>query len=208
MRRGFYGGTFDPVHQGHLQLALFARDYCQFDSLTLIPCHLPPHRAMPVAATHRLAMLQLAIAPYPFLTINEMELKRAQASYTVDTLTLLRQQYPKDSLWFLIGMDSLLSFRRWHRWQDILGLAHLVVFQRPGYSAEAEEAQWLLSRYGSQDLAELDQQLAGRILLLPNPCYDVSATLLRQAPSRAHPLHIPAVQQYILQHQLYGDTVG
>lgn len=208
MRRGFYGGTFDPVHQGHLQLALFARDYCQFDSLTLIPCHLPPHRAMPVAASHRLEMLKLAIAPYPFLNIDELELHRAHASYTVDTLTQLRQQYPKDSLCFLIGMDSLLTFRRWHRWQDILDLAHLLVFQRPGYSADAEDAKWLLAHYGCQQLSHLDETLAGSIFVLPNPCYDVSATLLRQSPNAAHPLQIPAVHQYIRQHQLYGCKVG
>lgn len=208
MRRGFYGGTFDPVHQGHLQLALYALDYCNFDVLSLIPCHLPPHRAMPVDAHHRLAMLELAIAPYPRLQVDPLELHRASASYTVDTLTTLRQRYPDDPLCFLIGMDSLASFTRWHRWQDILALAHLIVFARPGYDNQALDIQPLLERYGCSDLSKLDAQTAGCIYLLPNPLYDVSATELRQAPLRPHRLQIPAVQQYIQAHGLYGASVG
>lgn len=208
MRRGFYGGTFDPVHQGHVQLALFACAACELTTLDVIPCHLPPHRQAPTSSAHRLAMLQLALAPYPQLQINPLELNRDKPSYTVDTLTELKQRFPNDSLCFLIGMDSLQYFTRWHRWQDILGLAHLLVVDRPGYSATDGDAPALLARYQVDDLQVLDQQKSGSIYRLANPSFDVSATILRSAPETTHPLQIPAVAAYIQQHGLYCPTVG
>ncbi|HAT40563.1 MAG TPA: nicotinate-nucleotide adenylyltransferase [Rheinheimera sp.] len=208
MRRGFYGGTFDPVHQGHVQLALFALQHCGLHSLDLIPCHLPPHRQAPTSAAHRVAMLELALAPYPQLQINDLELSHQQPSYTVDTLTTLKQRYPNDSLCFLIGMDSLQYFTRWHRWQEILELAHLLVVDRPGYSAEDGDAPELLARSQVTDLDALDRHAAGCIYRLANPPFDVSATLLRQNPTGAHPLQIPAVADYIKQHGLYCPAVG
>lgn len=208
MRRGFYGGTFDPVHQGHVQLALFTLQQCGLSSMELIPCHLPPHRQAPTSAAHRLAMLQLALAPHPQLQINDIELLHDQPSYTVDTLSALKKAYPTDHLCFLIGMDSLQYLTRWHRWQEILALAHLLVVDRPGYSAADGDAPELLARYQVTDLTELDRHAAGCIFRLANPAFDVSATKLRQAPTEAHPLQIPAVADYIQQHGLYRSAVG
>lgn len=207
MRRGFYGGTFDPIHQGHLQLALFACEHCQLQQLDIIPCHLPPHRPQPTAAKHRVAMVELAIAPYPKLQLNRLELDKSSPSYTVDTLAQLRQQYPDDSLCFLLGMDSLQYFTRWHRYQQILELAHLLVVNRPGYSAFDGDAPALFAQYGTDDLAQLDATTHGRIYQLPNPEFAVSATELRQQQVQDPALQIPLVSQYILQHQLYPSAV-
>ncbi len=207
---GFYGGTFDPIHQGHLQLALYVQQHCQLEQLQLLPCHLPPHRAHPgVSSEHRAAMVELAIAPYPALTLNKLELGKQSPSYTVETLEILRRQYPNDTLCFVIGMDSLCAFTRWHRYQDILRLCHLLVCQRPGY-AENTEATMLLQSYGAQNIQELQSQQTGKILLLQNPLFDISASQIRaglqqnepqQTPSPA--LQIPAVMTYIQQHGLY-----
>ncbi|HCU67193.1 MAG TPA: nicotinate-nucleotide adenylyltransferase [Rheinheimera sp.] len=207
---GFYGGTFDPIHQGHLQLALYVQQHCQLEQLQLLPCHLPPHRAHPgVSSEHRAAMVELAIAPYPALKLNKLELGKQSPSYTVETLEILRSQHPNDTLCFVIGMDSLCAFTRWHRYQDILSLCHLLVCQRPGY-AENAEATMLLQSYGAQNIQELQSQQAGKILLLQNPLFDISASQIRaglqqnepqQTPSPA--LQIPAVMAYIQQHGLY-----
>lgn len=200
--RGFYGGTFDPIHQGHLQSALYVQQACQLDSLDLLPCHLPPHRDSPSSSAHRAQMVRLAIAPYPQLQLNLLELQRDTPSYTVDTLTELRRQYPADILCFVIGMDSLCYFTRWHRWPDILALCHLLVLQRPGYSAASGDAPGLLQQFGSQSVAALREFSNGKILLLQNPPVDVSATAIRNGAAPATQ-QIGAVQDFIRQHGLY-----
>lgn len=206
---GFYGGTFDPIHQGHLQSALYVQQYCQLDRLELIPCHIPPHRAHPgVSSEHRAAMVRLAIAPYPQLTLNLLELEKNSPSYTIETLELLRAKYPNDTLLFVIGMDSLTQFHSWFRFQDILKLCHLLVCQRPGYQPELAETTALLAEHQLQTVSDLHIQTAGGILLLPNPLLDVSATAIRKSlqqpdipPSEL--LQIDAVSAYIKAHQLY-----
>lgn len=206
---GFYGGTFDPIHQGHLRSALYVQQYCQLDRLELIPCHIPPHRAHPgVNSEHRAAMVRLAIAPYPQLTLNLLELEKNSPSYTIETLELLRAKYPNDTLLFVIGMDSLTQFHSWFRFQDILKLCHLLVCQRPGYQPELAETRALLAEHQLQTVSDLHIQTAGGILLLPTPLLDVSATAIRRSlqqpdipPSEL--LQIDAVSAYIKAHQLY-----
>lgn len=207
---GFYGGTFDPIHQGHLQLALYVQQHCGLKTLQLLPCHLPPHRAHPgVNSEHRAKMVELAIAPYPQLQLNPLELGKQSPSYTVETLEALHRQHPDDTLCFVIGMDSLCAFHSWHRYRDILNLCHLLVCQRPGYTLNAE-AEKLLLAYGAQSINELKTQQASKILLLQNPLFDISASQIRAGISpnvpqqRPEPaLQIPAVMRYIEQHRLY-----
>lgn len=203
--RGFYGGTFDPIHQGHLQSALYVHQACQLDSLDLLPCHLPPHRDTPSSSAHRAEMVRLAIEPYPGLRLNLLELQRNTPSYTVDTLTQLALQYPADTLCFVIGMDSLCYLTRWHRWQDILAHCHLLVLQRPGYQQTQGDAPALLDQFGTSDLQALRAQSSGSILLLQNPPLDVSATTIRSGNAPVE-MQIPAVQAYIRQHQLYQPS--
>lgn len=199
---GFYGGTFNPIHQGHLQAALYVHNACGLDQLSLLPCHIPPHRAAPLDSEHRLAMVRLAIADYPQLSVDLTELEKSTPSYTVDTLTLLKNRFASATLCFVIGMDSLQYFTQWHQWQQILTLCHLIVLQRPGYSTTEGDAPALLSAYGLHSVDQLRASPAGGILLLNNPLWPVSATAIRSGQQDTQG-EIAAVSAYIRQHQLY-----
>lgn len=204
---GIFGGTFDPIHQGHLACARYVLAHCQLESIRLMPCHLPPHRATPgVSSTERANMVKLAIANEPQLQLEPLELNRDTPSYTVDSLTALKQQDPNRILAFIIGMDSLQYFKKWHKWQTILQLAHLIVCRRPGYSSDQGDAPSLLQDFGGT-LQQLRSQNAGVILLLDNPDFTQSATFVRQQLSlnpKVQAMLPPAVLQYIRQQRLYG----
>lgn len=204
---GIFGGTFDPIHQGHLACARYVLAHCQLESIRLMPCHLPPHRATPgVSSTERANMVKLAIANEPQLQLEPLELNRDTPSYTVDSLTALKQQDPNRILAFIIGMDSLQYFKTWHKWQTILQLAHLIVCRRPGYSSDQGDAPSLLQDFGGT-LQQLRSQNAGVILLLDNPDFTQSATFVRQQLSlnpKVQAMLPPAVLQYIRQQRLYG----
>jgi len=204
---GIFGGTFDPIHQGHLACARYVLEHCQLASLRLMPCHLPPHRATPgVSSVQRSAMVKLAIANEPKMQLEPLELNRQAPSYTVDSLRQLKQQLPDQPLAFIIGMDSLLYFKQWHQWQQILTLAHLIVCRRPGYAAEQGDAPALIQDYGGS-LNQLTTQDAGVILLLDNPDFAESATFVRQQlplNAEVQAMLTPAVLQYIRQQRLYG----
>ncbi|MFT4249465.1 MAG: nicotinate-nucleotide adenylyltransferase, partial [Pseudomonas sp.] len=138
----YYGGTFDPVHDGHLAIARAARDELGV-AVSLIPAADPPHRAPPGAdAAQRTRMLELALVGETGLVLDRRELERAahsdQPSYTIDTLAGLRDELGADvPIAWLLGADSLLSLERWHRWRELSGLAHLVVAERPGAALDA-----------------------------------------------------------------------
>ncbi len=204
---GIFGGTFDPVHNGHVRCANFVLRHCQLDDVRLMPCHIPAHRASPgVSAQQRAAMVQLAIAPHSGLSIETLELDKASPSYTVDSLTLLHQREPNARLYFIIGMDSLCYLKSWKNWPHILQLAHLLVCQRPGYDSNTGDAPSLLQQFGEQDISRIRQRNAGNILVLPNPLTDVSASRVRQQLHQGlSPTNTldPAVLNYIQTHRLY-----
>jgi nicotinate-nucleotide adenylyltransferase len=204
---GILGGTFDPVHNGHISCASYVQRHCMLDEVRLMPCHLPAHRATPgVSGTQRAAMVQLAIRPYPALKLEALELEKHTPSYTVDSLTLLRQHEPDSRFYFIIGMDSLSYLRQWHDWQGILQRAHLLVCQRPGYAQSDGDAPYLLRQYGVLSLHALRQSDSGHILLLNNPLHATSASQirqqLRQTQGTTDTLD-PAVLNYIQTQQLY-----
>lgn len=204
---GILGGTFDPVHNGHISCADYVQRQCSLDTVRLMPCHLPPHRATPgVSAEQRAAMVQLAIAGYPKLALERLELDKQSPSYTVDSLQLLHQREPDSRFYFIIGMDSLCYFRQWKNWPLILKLAHLLVCERPGYQATDGDAPFLLQQYGVDDMAALQQSTVGGILLLDNPLSAISATDIRcqlQHNRAASSALDPAVLNYIQLQQLY-----
>ncbi|CAM5223837.1 nicotinate-nucleotide adenylyltransferase [Alishewanella longhuensis] len=204
---GIFGGTFDPIHQGHLACARYVLTHCQLENIRLMPCHLPPHRATPgVSSAERAKMVELAIANEPQLQLESLELRRDAPSYTVDSLAALKQQDPSRTLAFIIGMDSLQYFKKWHQWQAILQLAHLIVCRRPGYSSEQGDAPALLKDYGG-NLQQLKTRQSGVILLLDNPDFVQSATFVRQQlplNPEIQAMLPPAVLQYIRQQRLYG----
>jgi len=180
---GLLGGTFDPIHLGHVRMAQEFKARLALDEMRLLPCHLPPHKATPVrSSAQRLAMVQLALKTTPELQVDARELLREQVSYTIDTLAELRRELGPDvSLCWCVGMDSLVSLNSWHRWQELLDYAHLVVATRPGWSlpASGEVAQWLAAN--RFEASWLHEQAAGGVVIAPLSLVDVSSTQLREA---------------------------
>ena len=204
---GILGGTFDPVHSGHLACADYVLRQLALDEVRLMPCHLPPHRATPgVSSAERAAMVKLAIAGLPKLKLETLELHKNTPSYTVDSLRQLQQQEPDCRFYFIIGMDSLCYFRSWKDWRGILQCADLLVCQRPGYSQHEGDAPTLLAQFGQPDLTRLRQAKSGAIMLLDNKLIDISASAIRQQLQQgclAADTLDPAVLNYIKSHRLY-----
>ena len=206
---GLLGGSFDPVHHGHLRSALDVGNALGLQNIHLMPTYISPHKTQNHATNEqRLAMLNLAVKYSPQLSVDEQEINQPQRSYTVDTLTALRLQYPNQPLCFLMGMDSLLSFTQWHRWQDILSLCHLVVSVRPGWSlptGDGDVAQ-LLQQHQTQHPDKLHQQLNGLILIHQVHPLSISSSEIRalRAQGQSCQFLVPEnVNQYILDQQLY-----
>ena len=130
---GVYGGTFDPVHYGHLRTALEVNEYFSLDELRLIPCSRPPHRVSPMAAADmRLQMLRLAVGNDPVFIIDKRELTRGGPSYMVDTLISIREEVAEVPLLLFIGADGFRYLTSWFQWERLFDFAHIVVMSRPG----------------------------------------------------------------------------
>ena len=209
------GGTFDPVHLGHLGLADDARRALGVPEVRLVPASDPPHRAAPGAsAAHRLAMLRLAIERHPGLAIDERELARRGKSYTALTLDELRAEDADRPLIMILGADAFRGLPTWHRWQDLLALAHVAVAARPGDPFDAALPEALVPLWRSRrtrDRGDLFSTPAGRILVVTIVPRDISASAIRAALSRGGPdalsvraLLPPAVWDYISLHRLYA----
>ena len=203
---GIFGGTFDPIHYGHLRPAQEAMQQLLLAELRIIPAATPPHRPPPQAsAAQRLAMVELAIRDCPGLRVDDRELQRGGLSYTVLTLESLRAELGRTPLCLLIGADQFRSFETWHRWQEIPELAHLVILNRPGTKAGALPA-WTRGRESS-DLHTLREAPAGRLAFLSVSPQDISATRIRAALARGESVQglLPeAVLDYIRSNQVYG----
>ncbi|EGV19439.1 nicotinate-nucleotide adenylyltransferase [Thiocapsa marina] len=180
---GVLGGTFDPIHSGHLRPALDCFQALGLEEIRLVPLNVAVHRAPPVASSaQRLAMLEAAIAGQPGFVADPRELERPGGSYTYDTLISLRAELGGERpLCLLIGADAFAGFLGWHRPADILGLAHLVVMRRPGASEALDPA---LESFCSGRLrgraGDLAETPAGRILFQSVTQIDVSATRVRE----------------------------
>ncbi|MTD26857.1 nicotinate-nucleotide adenylyltransferase [Erwinia sorbitola] len=207
-----FGGTFDPIHYGHLRPAEALAKITGLEKITLLPNNVPPHRPQPEASpTQRIEMVKLAISGNPLFDLDLREMQRDTPSYTIDTLAALRlERGDKQPLAFIIGQDSLLTLHKWHRWQDLLSLCHLLVCQRPGYRSEMETPElqsWLNLHLTSQPQA-LRQSPAGKVFLAQTPLIDISATEIRtrrhQGESDANLLP-PAVSEYIDREGLYQN---
>ena len=205
---GILGGTFDPIHFGHLRTALEVAEHFILSDMRLIPGKVPPHRAQPQASPEqRLTMLQLALAAEPRLHADDRELAREGYSYTIDTVLSLREEVGNECpILLTLGVDAFLNFQTWHRWQAILAQVHLVVVQRPGYSLPP--AGWYTPHL-TQQVATVSQQPAGYIYPLTVTALTISATAIRkllkngQSPRYLLP---DIVIDYIRHKQLYCGT--
>jgi nicotinate-nucleotide adenylyltransferase len=209
---GILGGTFDPIHCGHLELAREAMEALDLAAVRLIPAGDPPHRAVPVAtAGERLAMVTLAVSDYRGLEVDAREIDRPGRSYTVVTLEELRAEDPARPLALIVGADAFLGLPVWHRWHELLDLAHIVIVARPGTAFEGQlplqlMREWEL-RYTSDPRA-LSATPAGVFIRQPITPRPISASSIRAALARGE---LPAVRgllpaavlAYIERNRLY-----
>lgn len=206
---GVLGGTFDPVHKGHIGIATDVCQQCDFAELRFIPLFIPPHREQPVAsAEQRLHMLRLALQGQQHLLVDERELLRQGVSYTVDTLRSLRKDLGSRPLCLVLGADAFVSLHTWKSWKEIPELAHLIVVGRPGImpAPEEEELKALYKSAHSTDIADLQTQPAGRILVMELEEREVSSSAIRAsiADEKALLNMLPeAVYSYIKEEGLY-----
>lgn len=208
MMRAILGGTFDPIHWGHLRPALAVMEHIGADHLHLMPSAQPPHRAYPGAtAEQRLAMAQLAAHAVPNCEAEAWELQQPRKSYTALTLEQLAARWPNDTLVFLVGEDAFAGLPQWFQWQQLLDHAHFVVMQRPHAQRHYTSAlqQWL-APVETQTISDLHQHRQGLVYCAPTPAYNISATAIRNAIQTDTPWQhwVPeAVANYITEHQLY-----
>ena len=197
VRLGVMGGTFDPIHYGHLVAAQEAAAALHLPRVLFIPAWQPPHKIDEPSASpeHRLCMVRLAVEANPLFEVSQIEIDRPGRSYTVDTLRGLAGTFSGAELHFIVGMDSLTELPRWHDPAGILELARIVALYRPGWE--------------TVDLAELERVLPtarGRVTVVPMPELDISATELRERVRANRPIRylVPdAVASYIEKHRLY-----
>jgi nicotinate-nucleotide adenylyltransferase len=186
---GLFGGTFDPIHKGHILSALELKQRLSLDELRLIPCHRPPHReAVICTSLQRLAMVGLVSRSEPQLMVDDREIKRDSLSYTVDTLEQLRGELGGQvSLCWIMGTDAFIGLDSWYHWRELLELAHLIVITRPDYSLpESGAVAQLASDHRCDDPGQLRHTPAGSIMFECLQPYPVSATLIREAISAYH----------------------
>ena len=178
---GLFGGTFDPVHYGHLRTGFELMQALGLAEMRYIPAGRPPHRDQPLAdAALRLAMVRAAIAGQPGFTVDDREVRRDGPSYAVLTLEELKSEAPARRLCLAVGMDAFLGLDRWHRWHDVLRLAHVVVAHRPGWRAPADGTLGeLLSTCGTRDPARLAAADAGLVYVHAVTQLEISSTDLR-----------------------------
>jgi nicotinate-nucleotide adenylyltransferase len=210
---GILGGTFDPIHNGHLRLAVEAFEQCRLGEVHFIPCGTPPHRPVPHAsATDRLHMVQLAVHNNPAFLADQRETYRTDACYSVDTLTELRSEFgSQQSLCLLLGSDAFVNLHTWHKWTELFGLAHIIVMQRPGQPlgnllAKADPA--LLHEYTTRMAPSpkvLHESPAGHIVVLNIPALEISSTDIRQRCVDGKNIHslVPDAVAHFIQHNPY-----
>lgn len=202
-RIGVLGGTFDPVHYGHLVIAEEVRTALDLAEMVFIPAGQPPHKQGDIisAAQDRLAMLEIATASNPYFTISLIDLDRQGPSYTIETLKLLHKQWGETTaIFFVIGWDSLEDLPKWHEPEGVLAqMTHLVAVHRPGYQEEPAFRQRLEARLPG---------IGEKLVPLPAPQLDISSTDLRRRVAQGKPIKYQtpeAVERYIIAHQLYQN---
>jgi nicotinate-nucleotide adenylyltransferase len=210
---GVFGGTFDPIHYGHLRLAEELGEALNLAEVRIIPAGQPPHRGVPrTPAAHRLEMTRLAVAGNPRFRLDDREVQLARASYTFDTLTDLRAELgPQRPIWLLMGADAFLGLPTWKEWKRLFDLAHIAVAHRPGYRLEQSDAlnDGLRQELERRQLAGPPDAPAGCVLLKPITPLDIAATDIRSRLQEGRSVRylVPdSVLDYIQENHLYLTT--
>jgi nicotinate-nucleotide adenylyltransferase len=216
-RLGILGGTFNPIHYGHLAAAEEVRDRLKLDRILFIPSYLPPHKfeeEVP-SAVQRLEMVRLATTGNPLFEPSEIEIDRGGRSYTIDTVEALSKAFPGMQLFFITGLDSFLEIQTWHRWERLLTLCTFVVISRPGYHfpdlakiSFMESAAHELARLDQGDLQQATVRSAEFTIYLERiPLFDISSTDIRnrvKAGVSIKYLLPDAIETYIITNKLYA----
>lgn len=179
---GIFGGTFDPIHYGHLRTAFEMLQALELAEVRFIPSGDPPHRSDTFADEKlRLEMVRKATEGQAGFVVDDRELKRGGPSYTVDTLASLREEHGEVSLGLIIGMDAFLGLTSWHRWDDLLGMAHLIVAHRPGWKApDIGPLGELIVEYGTHRVSDLHETAYGRVHIHAVTQLEISSTEIRE----------------------------
>jgi nicotinate-nucleotide adenylyltransferase len=210
---GLMGGTFDPVHKGHLAVARQVLDRYRLDIILFLPAAQPPHKERRLTQfAHRLAMLEACLAEEPAMSATALEAERRPPSYTVDTLAELHRRLGEQNFYLIIGADMFVEIELWHRYRDIFRLADLIVAARPGVSDDAvrQQAEALPGPFTYEPRQRLWQRRDGfRIFYLAETAEDVSSTRVRRLLARGEPVDelLPGpVLHYIRRHGLYATA--
>ncbi len=207
---GIFGGTFDPIHKGHLNTVASVRAQCNLEKVYFIPASVPPHRDIPRAsAQQRLEMVTLAISGYPGFEVDDRELRRDSPSYTFDTVKSLQADNPDRNYCFIVGVDAFAGLEKWYRWLDLLDQVHFIIMQRPGWQAPSPLPTWWSERQKrccDELRGNTIANLGGGIVEIevePNP---VSATEIRYGVANnvdVSPMVTDSVRDYICSNNLY-----
>lgn len=178
---GVFGGTFDPIHYGHLRTAFEMLQALDFSMVRFVPCGDPPHRGTTFAsAEQRLRMVKAATSNQDGFQVDDREILRDGPSYSIDTLLSLREEFPTCSLGLIVGMDAFLGLPGWHRWEEILDVAHIIVAHRPGWKApDIGPLGDLITEFGTHRIDDLHVALNGRIHIHAVTQLEISSTEIR-----------------------------
>jgi len=204
---GILGGTFDPIHYGHLKPAEDVLQNVVLHQIRFLPNKTPPHRDPPwLSSDVRRRLVAMAIADIPQFVLDDRELNREGPSYMVDTLTELKAEFADDTLCLIMGMDAFAGFTQWHQWQSIPGLCHLIITTRPGFTmldSDFGEHHTMLQDRITSDVNALQQRQHGQILLQSTTLLDISASQIRASLNSGKSIQnlLPEnVREYLEQH--------
>ncbi len=199
-----FGGTFDPIHLGHIQTVAALQKDLKIDQIRWVLSAQPPHREQPQASIEqRLSMLEIALVDFPNMVSDDIEVRRDKASYTIDTLIHFRQSYPEASINLIVGSDIMASFNSWHRYEEILNVANIIVMHRAGYPNDINP---VLQDAITEDWSEVIKTAFGNVFVYAAPPVPISATQIRKAIAKASDVQDslnPDVYEFIQQNHLY-----
>jgi len=199
---GILGGTFNPIHYGHIVAAECARDACHMDQVLFVPSARPPHKDLDevLDSQHRYEMVQIAVQDNPDFAVSAIELERKGLSYTVETIEAYLQKFPGVDIFFILGIDALLLMNTWKEVERLVKLCNFIVVTRPGYQLNREE----------ECFREIPDSLWDKTIIIPIPGLFISSSDIRRRVAEGKTIKYllpPAVEKYIMENNLYKDEV-